>query len=175
MNKLSPTKTKTVLYQLANYIGQGLTVAMEMHRYQQIYLSGGGHEQVVEIKKINKQRAWRNNLYQLKRSGYIKTQKMGSRLIITLTSKELRLNLLQQIKKAPKCQAGFSTLVIFDIPEQTAKARRELRHFLQEVGFKQLQRSVWLHPCNIVKELQQFLNEKKLEGWVKVFRGEIVK
>ncbi len=173
MNKSS--STKAILYQIANYIRQGLTIAMEMHRYQKIYLSGGGHQQVVEIKQIHKQRVWRDKFYQLRRSGYLKTKKMGNKLIITLTNKGQRLNLLQQIKQAPKCSAGFSTLVIFDIPEQTAKARRELRQFLQAAGFKQLQRSVWLHSCYIVKELKQFLNERKLTEWVRVFQGEIVK
>ncbi|MFH1866863.1 MAG: hypothetical protein ABIJ81_02145 [Patescibacteria group bacterium] len=175
MNKPSTPKTKTLLYEIANYLGQGLTMAMEIPRYQKIYLSGGGHEQVLEIKKSNKHYAWQTNLYQLKRTGYIKTKKIGQRLIITLTDKGSRINLLQQIKQSPKYSTGFSTLVIFDIPEQVASVRRELRRFLQKAEFKQLQRSVWLHPHNIVKELQQFLNQRNLEGWVKVFRGEVVK
>lgn len=37
-------------------------------------------------------------------------------------------------------------LVMFDIPEQKRIARDNIRRLLKELGFKQLQLSVWVHP-----------------------------
>lgn len=37
-------------------------------------------------------------------------------------------------------------IVMFDIPEQSRSARDHIRRLLKELGFQQLQLSVWVHP-----------------------------
>lgn len=44
-------------------------------------------------------------------------------------------------------------LVIFDIPEKLKRARNALREKLNELGFVQLQKSVWVHPYDCRNEI----------------------
>ncbi len=171
----SATQTKKLLWEIVQLINRGLVMAVEMRRYQTIYLSGGGHEQVLDIKRRTEFRNLHNKIYQLKRTNYITTKQQGDRLIINLTAKARCATLLRSLSQAPRLPQGFSTLVIFDIPEQVKRARQTLRLFLKNGRFKQLQKSVWLLNRDVVPILQQFISEHKLGNWVRVFRAEIVK
>lgn len=44
-------------------------------------------------------------------------------------------------------------VVIFDIPEKYKKAREALRNKLRDIGFLQLQKSVWIYPYPCKKEI----------------------
>ncbi|MFH1112211.1 MAG: CRISPR-associated endonuclease Cas2 [Patescibacteria group bacterium] len=168
-------QTKTLLGKIASLTARGLTMAIEMQHYHTIYLAGGGHEQIMELKKLRQRSLRRRKLYELERTNYITTKKQGDRLIINLTTKGRSATLLNSLYQAPHLQSGFSTLVIFDIPEQAKRARQTLRLFLKSGGFKQLQKSVWMLNRDVVPVLQQFISEYKLGNWVRVFRAEVVK
>lgn len=58
--------------------------------------------------------------------------------------------------------------VIFDIPELNRRDRNFLRRELHQMGFKELQKSVWISPHNFEKELKALL---KL--WRVDFSGDI--
>ncbi|MFH1111506.1 MAG: CRISPR-associated endonuclease Cas2 [Patescibacteria group bacterium] len=167
-------QTKSLLHKIAELIGRGLIISVEMRRYQKIYLSGGGHEQVKFIKRALEQQQWRKKIKELRRSGYLKTKRIGARLQLKLTDKAQLLLLLESIKHAPTCINGYSTLVIFDVPEQAKRVRQTLRRFLQDAGFSQLQKSVWLHPHNVVQPLQAFLSAASCGQWVRVFQAQVV-
>ncbi len=49
-------------------------------------------------------------------------------------------------------------LVIFDILEDKRQARDLLRRKLKQFGFKELQKSVWIFPYDIKKEINQLLD-----------------
>ena len=165
--------TKTLLGLLADYAVKGLTIAMEMQRYQKIYLAGGGHEQVMDLKMARKKADRRDKISQLRRTKFITTKKQGDRLIISLTNKGKRATLLYSLKQAPPTPRGYCTLVIFDIPEDVKQARQVLRLFLKNGGFKQLQKSVWMLNRDVVTILRQFIAEHNLTAWVRVFKAEI--
>ena len=173
-NKTSPPATKKLLSALAGYALRGLTIALEIQQYRKIYLVGGGHQQVTELKSYRKKAAQRESIQQLRRAKFITTKNQGDRLIINLTDKGKRAVLLYSLRQAPPSPRGYSTLVIFDVPEAASRARRILRLFLKRGEFKQLQKSVWILNRDAVPILRQFINEYKLSGWVRVFRAEIV-
>jgi DNA-binding transcriptional regulator PaaX len=52
---------------------------------------------------------------------------------------------------------GLWRVITFDIPESNRSTRDALRKIVRELGFQQLQRSVWIHPLpceDILKEIQ---------------------
>lgn len=46
-------------------------------------------------------------------------------------------------------------LVMFDIPENSRKSRNVIRHLLQQLGFRQLQLSVWASPLPCLDQFEQ--------------------
>lgn len=48
--------------------------------------------------------------------------------------------------KQPRRWDGKYRVIIFDIKEWKRGTRNQLRHWLQHLGFVQLQQSVWVHP-----------------------------
>lgn len=59
---------------------------------------------------------------------------------------------------------GKWRLVVFDIPERIKKARDALRGKLRELGFYELQKSVWVFPYGCKNEIDfiiEFFNLKK--------------
>jgi DNA-binding transcriptional regulator PaaX len=69
---------------------------------------------------------------------------------------------------------GFSTLVIFDIPEEKKKARGFLRRFLIQNGFTMLQRSVFIGRWEIEKEFKDILKELKIDSNVSIIEGRVL-
>ncbi len=63
-------------------------------------------------------------------------------------------------------------LVIFDIPELRRKERVALRKKLQEIGFYQCQKSVWIHPFSCNEEIEFIKDILNIKPFVKLFLVE---
>jgi len=61
---------------------------------------------------------------------------------------------------------GKWRVVIFDIKEMNRYLRDRLRDKLKELSFGMLQKSVWITPHDIGKDMREFLEEKKLGATV---------
>lgn len=59
---------------------------------------------------------------------------------------------------------GFWRLVVFDISEKAKYTRDALRDKLKELGFGMLQKSIYLTPFNIERDIAEFLDNQKLLG-----------
>ncbi|MFH1968079.1 MAG: hypothetical protein ABIJ84_01690 [bacterium] len=106
------------------------------------------------------------NFSKLKNNSYfnIKNNK------ICLTTKgriEIIKSIIRDNKKDKKWD-GKWWAIIFDIPEVTRKNRNFLRRELKMIGLREVQKSVWIFPFDIEKELLALL---KL--WKQDFRGDI--
>lgn len=107
----------------------------------------------------------------LKRSGYIMIKEIKDKKRLYLTSKgrvEIIKNIFKQKAMKEKKWDGKWRAIIFDIPETSKKDRDFLRRELAWIGFKELQKSVWLYPYEIEKELKALL-----ELWKVDFAGDI--
>ena len=62
--------------------------------------------------------------------------------------------------------------VFFDIPEAQRKLRDDLRSELKKLGFGLWQRSVWVTPFDIAKELSSYLQKQDLSSVVQILVGE---
>jgi len=57
-------------------------------------------------------------------------------------------------------------IVIFDIEEKNKIIRETLRRKLKELGFGQLQKSVWITPHDFLDDFRDYIDEKKLTEFV---------
>lgn len=112
----------------------------------------------------------------LSKQGLIKKIKKEKKTYYSLTdlgrAKSLKYFYLRKPKKAKV--NGFSTIIIFDIPEEKRKARKFLRRFLKQNGFINLQKSVLIGPWEIHPEFKDLLKELKVELNVSVIEGRVL-
>ncbi len=138
----------------------------DLRRWQYHYESN--REWKNYLKYIKDKNRSRKLLHNLKRRNYIKINKIGNRVIISLTDKgkmaALKNSLLQTKKMSDKY-----TVVIFDIPETARLARVLFRKLLKEASFKKLQQSVWISNCDAHDIMIKFIKEQKIDKWVNVF------
>jgi DNA-binding transcriptional regulator PaaX len=81
----------------------------------------------------------------------------GHKFTYTLTAKgmhELGLMKLHRIDPPDQWDSTWR-IVIFDIPETKREARHHIRRLLRELGFIQLQMSVWVHPFAVLGQFKQ--------------------
>ncbi len=58
---------------------------------------------------------------------------------------------------------GKWRLVMYDIPENKRNARAQIRRLIKQLGFVQLQQSVWAHPLPCLEQFELIKEANKLE------------
>ena len=95
--------------------------------------------------------------FKYKRLVDFRFEKDGS-MFVVLTEKgkryALRYNPEKMILNKPPRWDGKRRIVMFDIPEKKRAAREAFRKYLVELGFYQLQRSVWVWPHDCKNEIK---------------------
>ena len=108
-------------------------------------------------KKYPKKRV-RDVFYNLKRQELIEIKKKNHQIYISLTEKGRKKAGMFQIDsleiKKPKKWDGKWRLVIFDISQLKKFYREAFRGKLKELGFYQLQKSVWVHAFDCQAEIE---------------------
>ena len=96
-----------------------------------------------------------NTISRLKKEGYLKEieTKGRKRYIATLKGKA---KILAYLKKDKKWD-GKWRIVVFDIPETERRMRNFFRKKLAEIGFRQLQESVWICPYDIADTVEELI------------------
>lgn len=99
----------------------------------------------------------RDTFYRLKKGGYINIQQRNHQMFISLTGegkkKAGRFQIDSLEIKKPKKWDGLWRLVIFDIPQLKRVQRNVFRGKLIELGFKPLQKSIWICPYDCKDEI----------------------
>ncbi len=106
----------------------------------------------------------------LTREGLLEGNKSEG-LRITLAGADIRKSLYQERRKG---WDGKWRVVFFDIPEAQRSFRDGLRLELKKLGFGMWQRSVWITPFDITKELSSYLQKQDLSSVVQILVGERV-
>lgn len=145
-----------------------------------------------ELREIEKQRSRKelefqerqklyNLIYQLKSDGLIQEKRSGKkRKILTLTpsgkkkTKFLNQKLAASLPKTKyeKKENNKATIIIFDIPEKERRKRNWLRGVLKEMGFRMIQKSVWIGKIKIPQNFLIDLQKLKMIDCVKIFEVE---
>lgn len=107
------------------------------------------------------------------RSAYNRAHRRG--LIEQNAKSYPRLTKKGRIEAAPfvshKLSHRGKLLVIFDIPENKASLRRELRTLLKRLGFVQVQLSVWVTDMDYRTVIIDAVTELELEGYVEFYEA----
>ena len=73
------------------------------------------------------------------------------------------------MKKMKKRKDRKWIMLIFDIPEKKRESRSLLRETLYLLGYKMLQRSVWVCPYDVSRETEDFIQRNSLDPYIKLF------
>jgi hypothetical protein len=163
MRKLSPTKQKVLLL----FVG-GLALGLTPSPRQFFRIA----------KTIAKdwQRIKRDELYSAIRSLYSnklieECYEKDGRMTLVISEagkkKALSYRIDEMIIKRPKIWDKKWRLVIFDIPEKRRKARDALRIKLKDLGFYELQKSVFVHPFDCKNEIDFIVEYFEIRPFVR--------
>jgi len=89
-----------------------------------------------------------------------------------LTEKGKNYQLLKPALKQKRTD-GFSTVIIFDIPEKMSRERTILRRFLVKNEFTQLQKSVLISPNELSKDIIELIGELKVRPYLTVLSSKV--
>lgn len=97
-------------------------------------------------------------------------------MILTENGKRraLRYKLDEMEIKRPASWDGKWRIVMFDIPEKRKKAREALREKLRELGFKELQKSVFVNPFECKDEIDFVTEVFGLRPYIRLARSDFI-
>ena len=99
-----------------------------------------------------------NTFYKLRRRGLIKMEKKNQQIYISLTKEGRKKAGIYQIDslkiEKPKKWDKKWRVLIFDVAQLKRMYREALRGKLKNLGFYQLQKSVWVHPYDCSSEIE---------------------
>lgn len=85
---------------------------------------------------------------------------------------KLKLNKKFKLNDLNRKWDGRWRILFFDIPERNKAARNILREKLSSLGFGFLQKSVWISPYDVIREVTDFLKLHKLDKGVIFFEAD---
>ena len=128
-----------------------------------------------KIEARERQREMRRIIYYMKSRGLIRYEPNDYEHGIILTDagkKRLKRTSFSNLSiERPKKWDGLWRLVFFDIPENKRHKRNSLNLKLKQLGFKQLQISIWVHPFPCRAEIEyvcEVLGIRKYVSYVEI-------
>ncbi len=123
-----------------------------------------------EFEYRKKKKDFAKIVYNLKQSGHIKTLKVKDKSAIMLTSKGLEKVFTTKVKLTRKRLRPDKKwqMVLFDIPEKKRQHRDAFRKNIQYLGYKRLQRSIWVCHYDVLNETKDLIKKYKLEPHVEL-------
>ena len=122
------------------------------------------------LDKRSQQRELKRILYYMKQKGLIKptSEDYAHGLVVTKQGKHRIKHSDFENITIPELEKWDQKwrLVFFDIPEEHRAGRRQLINKLKQIGFQQLQQSVWVHPFPSRPEIEQIASEYKVQKYV---------
>ena len=111
------------------------------------------------------------NLRKFQKHGLIKKVRKNKRIVYEITKRAKQLRARPSVKEDRS--DGFSTFVMFDIPEDKHKVRDTFRRYLIRNRYTQIQKSVFISPFKAFQELIELTKELELEHNVIFISGKI--
>lgn len=107
-----------------------------------------------------------HHLWNLKRSGYIETKTIDGSTSVRLTVKGKIKNLEGPSNRKPD---GRLRIISYDIPEKYKIKRHRLCRSLRRIGYKKLQKSLWICKYAKAEEIDLILDELGIQKYVAYF------
>lgn len=117
---------------------------------------------------------YRITIHRLKKQGCVKEAQKGGKKFLKLTKKgkvQALLYKLGELKpQSSSAWDGKWRVVIFDISESGRRERDRIRWTLKKAGFRGLQKSVYIYPYGLPRELVDYLKESGLDRYIRFMR-----
>lgn len=98
---------------------------------------------------------------------WVTFRKRGKDLLVKYKIDDLKI-------EKPKRWDRKWRVVIFDIPEKKKLAREVLREKLKDLGFRAIQRSVFIHPYDCQKEIELIKKVYEIDPYVQLIVAESI-
>lgn len=95
-------------------------------------------------------------------------------IIIKLTDEGKTQALWEKVRHLEGIWDNKWRIVAFDIPETHSLIRNLFRRRLKELGFKQLQKSIWISKASCTDLIRQYVKDLGISKWVSVLEAENV-
>jgi DNA-binding transcriptional regulator PaaX len=117
--------------------------------------------------------------YKLKRDGLILHNIPGRRYFLSPKGQKKWQSLSAQIERLKEFNSDNYhrekskelMIVIFDIPEHERRKRVWLRSVLKNLGFKMVQKSVWIGHCQIPEIFLKDIQRLRLARYIEIFKA----
>lgn len=139
----------------------------------------GPYQQVRRLHRealgVPEPKRWQYNqaIRYLKRDRDLEVIEKNNKLFLKLTKKGRLKVLLRKLAKEPRKKEkwdGKWRLIIWDIPEISSAQRNRLRAVIKDIGFYQLQKSVFISPYSIPRPAVDYLKESGLLKFIRFLR-----
>ncbi len=115
----------------------------------------------------------------LKRSRLVIFKEKDGKFSVEITEKGKRvlkeIDISELKNKKPDQWDGLWRIIVFDIPESKKYSRGALRDKMKEVGFYQLQKSVWVFPYECEKEIELLIEVFDINSFVNFITAKNIK
>ncbi|MDI6591431.1 MAG: hypothetical protein QME61_00590 [Patescibacteria group bacterium] len=169
--------TDQFLWDLYNLI-EGIKDLQPTLSIQPITMKKAVCPDLYELRRIYEKKQRRKDFSKLvsylKKKGWIKIKELQEKKALILTPKgkekilKVRNKLLLSLPRN-KRKDGKWIMVAFDIPEKKKIIRNYFREKLIELGFQNFQKSIWTSPFDVLKEIQEIIQNLGIEKNVKIF------
>lgn len=141
--------------------GYGASYNKIMRKLDEVQTRGGqGIKKPIRLKR--RRNSFYSTLYRMRREGLIELK--NGKWFTTVLGKKAAAE-----KSVYQREADSTVkIVIFDVPEETASKRAWLRSALKNLGFKMLQKSVWMGKVKVPERFMKELREKNLLDYVEI-------
>ncbi|MCL5094071.1 MAG: CRISPR-associated endonuclease Cas2 [Patescibacteria group bacterium] len=112
----------------------------------------------------------RNTTNRLKKNGCLEQVNKKGKIVYKITEKGRKK--IEKLLFDHKSWDREWRIVIFDIPENQKRLRNILRSKLKKCGYKQLQKSVWVSPFDVLDEIEDLVDDFDLHGNVWYFKAK---
>jgi DNA-binding PadR family transcriptional regulator len=113
-----------------------------------------------------------NTARRLQLRGLLTSKKQNKLILFRLTGKGRQI-LKSQKNNLVRRKDGFSTIIMFDIPEKFKKERVIFRRYLIRKGYTLIQKSVMVSPYQLSSETKGLIKELSLRSYIMVLSGKI--
>lgn len=160
--KLSPAKQKILLLLLG---GLTLGVTYNPRRQLRIIKEVARAWKEIDEKKLNNEIAL---LYRQKMVSLKENPDGGFEMVLSEKGKLKAINYhFEKTKIEPSSWDGKWRLVVFDVPEKLRQGRDALREKLRRLGFRELQKSVFVFPYDCRDEIEFLVEFFALRKYVR--------
>ncbi|OGD65794.1 hypothetical protein A2215_01090 [Candidatus Berkelbacteria bacterium RIFOXYA2_FULL_43_10] len=175
MEKETKEIIKLTVYEILKALGEG--VAIFAVSFEKDWKKKREFENWLVERKSDRSEFSRK-IYYLKQKGYIRRLYEGKEVYTELTKKGKKRFTQVQMEHMevprPKKWDKKWRIIIFDIPEKKKEIRNAIRRKLYQIGFVQVQKSVFIHPFECTAEVNLICNYFGGRKYLKYMIAEIL-